>query len=243
MKKIHQMKKETIRIVCVFFTLVALLLLTGCKGSIETFVPNQGDIAEEGVEEPVLPPCRISERPVISASLAKRYTLASAFEDAEVVAHIIVGDWLEEDPELMSTFFEVEIIKTYKGKAEGKIVLKQDGTSKGTLKGYPLLTYGKEVLVFLKDATSLESIHYDNAYWIIGSYTTLLDACYDEKGNVYFNDMGGLLWGSMDKHVFIKEDTREELYKSLIEIDPWIQTIDYRHVNYITEKELLKLWK
>jgi len=237
------MNKATIRVICVFYTLVAILFLTGCSGSDGIFDLKEENITEEDVEEPVLPPCRISERSVISASLANKYTLVSAFEDADVVAHIKVGDWLEEDAELMSSFFEAEIIRIYKGKTEDKIVLEQDGTSTGTLKGYPLLTYGKEVLVFLKDATSFEKIHYKDAYWIIGSYTTLLDACYDDKGNVYFNDMCGVLWGSMDKHVFIKEKTREELFNSLIKIDPWILTIDYRHDNYITEKELVKLWK
>ena len=237
------MNKEAIKIICVFFVLVAFLFSTGCSSLDGTYILNGGSVTNDEVEERVLPPCRISEKSVISASLAKKYTLTSAYEDADVVAHIKVGDWLEEDAELMSSFFEAEIIRIYKGKAEDKIVLEQDGTSTGTLKGYPLLTYGKEVLVFLKDATSFEKIHYKDAYWIIGSYTTLLDACYDDKGNVYFNDMCGVLWGSMDKHVFIKENTREELYNSLIKIDPWILTIDYRHDNYITEKELVKLWK
>ena len=234
------MNKEAVGRFCACLALAVFLFSAGCGGSGGTHVSREEDAAFEEGKEPVLPPCRISERGLISASLAKRYTLADACEDAEVIAHVRVGDWLGEDAGLMSSFFEAEIIRLYKGESEDKIVLEQDGTSAGTLRGYPLLTYGKEVLVFLKDASFLESIPYEDAYWIIGSYTTLLDACYDEKGNVYFNDRCGVLWGSMDRHASIREKTREELYRDLIRTDPWLETIDYRHDTYITEKELLK---
>jgi hypothetical protein len=135
----------------------------------------------------VLPPTRYGET-TGHASLEKDYNLKELYEYSDLVALIRVEDWVceyvDSENDIGSTRFDTELLKVYKGeKTAGEhILLKQEGNSKYTFKGYPLFTYGNEMLLFAK-----QSFKEDGVYWIPGSYTTIVDAV-NAEGTLYFID-------------------------------------------------------
>lgn len=180
----------------------------------------------------VLPPLRESNNMEMTASLERHYTFEEAFEEADLVAHVQVGNWLGEGQ--YSTYYETEIVEQYKGDSVNKIVLLQDGSSHGTYKGYPLFIYGNEMLVFLKQASN---IGYDNAYWIIGAWTTLLDVIDDGNGNCYYVDRCGMLGETIDATINVADDTNisKGLYENTLKKDKVVADI-YSKSKYVYEK-------
>ena len=64
--------------------------------------------------EPVLPPSRWGEGES-QGMLPHTYSLSEAYDAAEVVALVTVGDWLEEELITGRTFFRTTVQKVYKG--------------------------------------------------------------------------------------------------------------------------------
>ena len=140
-----------------------------------------------------MPPSRVGTDGECRISLAKDYSFEDAYFESDIVARVKVGNWLgdtggcEDISDL--TYFEVTNVKCFKGNVSDTFVLIQDGSSKVTVRGYPLFTYGDELLIFAKisEAPDNPDIPYwGNSYWIIGSYTTFLDVAYDEDGNAFY---------------------------------------------------------
>ena len=185
-----------------------------------------------GKQQIVRPPVRESFDVEMSASFARHYTFEEAFEEADLVVHVRVGNWLGEDE--YSTYYETKVVTSYKGDCNDEIVLLQDGTSKGTYIGYPLFTHGNEMLVFLKSAVDTE---YDNAYWIIGGWTTLLDAMEDGTGDVYYVDRSGVLGESIDVSLNVASDTnlKKVLYENARKKDELVASV-YSKSKYVYEK-------
>ena len=182
-------------------------------GSIIT--PSEGSV--------ILPPVRIADdefRP----SLAKQYTFETAFYEAEAVARIKVGNWLSEDDESFSTHFEAFTLECFKGDIPETFILTQEGNSSGTVKGYPLFTYGNELLVFLNKWTNENN---EDIYWIIGAFTTVLDVSYDNDGNRYYTDCRGILGATMDisSNYIDQNDILSEVYASAVNSDPFVANI------------------
>lgn len=185
----------------------------------------------------VLPPTRLGSSS-IHASLANYYTLDTAVSEADVVARIKVGDWIAENTEIQSTYYEATVLQCFKGNIPTKFTLIQDGCSTGTLKGYPLFTSGNEMLVFLKEAVA---VSYDSPYWIIGSFTTIMDVSYDNAGNRYYADRYGILGETVDVAVNYARQpkTFAEVYASSVEADPIVQ--DFRYPYVFAESDLIPL--
>lgn len=135
----------------------------------------------------VLPPVRYGTKGTAQVSLEKAYTFETAYAEADMVAHVRIGNWLSEDNENGLTCYQAAVIKQYKGENLSQIVLKQDGSSQVTLKNYPLFTAGNEFLLFLKKGIDADT------YWIEGAYTTMLDVVADDSGEEYFIDRYGML--------------------------------------------------
>ncbi len=157
-----------------------ILLLAGCSQA-----------ANDSV---VLPPSRTGKN-ICSASLEKRYTFETAFAEADAVARVKVGNWLYEDNEIKSTYFDATVLQCFKGDMPETFVLKQDGSSELTMEGYPLFTYGEELLLFLNDGSDADN---KALYWIIGAFTTVMDVYYDAEGARYYTDSRGILGETMD---------------------------------------------
>lgn len=205
------------RICIISVVIIFLLFLIGCSGENERVVR---------------PPIRESDKVEMSASLDRHYTLKEAFEEADLVVYVKIGNWLGEGQ--YSSYYETKIVENYKGNEMDIIVLLQDGTSNGTYKGYPLFTYGNEMLVFLKQASDTE---FNNAYWIMGAWTTLLDVIDDGNGNMYYVDRSGMLSESINASLNVANDTslREGLYENTLKRDAIVADI-YSKSKYVYEK-------
>ena len=90
--------------------------------------------------EPVLPPSRWGEGEA-KGMLPHTYSLSEAYDAAEVVALVTVGDWLEEELITGRTFFRTTVQKVYKGDIPHEFVLAQEGCSTWTYRNYPVFTY------------------------------------------------------------------------------------------------------
>ena len=149
----------------------ALVLLTACSS--------------RGTE----PPVRIGEA-IGEASLLRSYSAAEAFQEADAVALVRVGDWLgEQDGGFPITFYKAAVVKSYKGDLPREFTLMQNGGSAGTYEDYPLYTCGNELLVFLRKADA----DYPDAYQSVGSFSTVLYAADAVDGTRYYLDRFGLM--------------------------------------------------
>ncbi len=198
----------------------------------------------------VLPPVRIGKSPV-DIHLAKEYTFETAFSTADAVARIKVGNWLSEDDEITSSFYEATVLQCFKGDIPETFILKQFGCSDNGLEGYPLFTYGNELLLFLGKGSSADyesncPTKYEKFYWIIGSFSTVLDVSYDADGNRYFADRYGLLGRTIDvsSDYALQKRISSQVYSYTVKSDPFVANIvDEQHLYpYIfSESDIISL--
>lgn len=210
---------------CLILAAVFLMITIGCSGSSSSIG--------------VLPPTRLGSSE-IQASFNTRYTFASAVSEADVVARIEVGSWIAEDTDLHKTYYEATVLQCFKGSIPTTFTLLQDGCSAGTLKGYPLFTSGNEILVFLKEATITT---YESPYWIIGSFTTLLDISYDENGNRYYADRYGILGESINisSNYAHEISVSSEVLAVAAANDPIVSEMQYSYPYIFSETDIITL--
>ncbi len=177
-------------------------------------------------EEIILPPVRFGSYEA-DASLERCYSLIEAYQEAEAVALIRIGNWQKETK--YATLYQAEVITCYKGGIEGTINFKQDGSSHHTFKYYPLYTYGNEVLVFMNKGMWSEDTEEGEAtevYYSIGAYTSDLIVVRDSSGKAYIP--GGFFLDLMlepdnitlNPNIGITDD----LYQRYIAADPEMKT-------------------
>ena len=88
-----------------FLLAAALVLLTACSG--------------RGTE----PPVRIGEA-IGEASLLRSYSAAEAFQEADAVALVRVGDWLGEKTDgFPYTYYEADALECYKGDIPAQLLI------------------------------------------------------------------------------------------------------------------------
>ena len=161
-----------------FLLAAALVLLTACSS--------------RGTE----PPVRIGEA-TGNASFNRSYSLTEAFEEADVVALVQVGNWLGEKTEgFPYTYYEADALECYKGDIPAHFTLMQSGASTSTYEDYPLYTYGNQLLLFL-DQTQTDwgeaYIQYPGAYVNVCAFITMMYAANADDGSRYFVDRFGLM--------------------------------------------------
>lgn len=154
-----------------------LLLLTACGGVVR-------------------PPVRIGEA-TGNASFNRSYSLTEAFEEADVVALVQVGNWLGENTDgFPYTYYEADALECYKGDIPAHFTLMQSGASTSTYEDYPLYTYGNQLLLFL-DQTQPDGgeayIQYPGAYVNVCSFITMMYVANADDGSRYFVDRFGLM--------------------------------------------------
>lgn len=215
------------KFICIFFAIMLLLSVSGCAT-----VSDERDAA-------VLPLSRIGTSQ-IQATFGDKYTFESALSEADVVARIEVGNWLAEDTNLYKTYYEATALQCFKGSISETFTLLQDGCSAATMKTYPLFTSGNEILVFLKEATVTT---YDSPYWIIGSFTTLLDVSYDENGNRYYADRYGILGESIDinSNYAHENPVSSEVLAIAAANDPIVSEMQYPYPYIFSETDIITL--
>lgn len=212
------------RFFCSLLVLVLLFLTVGCT--------------QQAKEEAVLPPVRISTGTAYT-SLPK-YSFETACSTAEVIARVKIGDWIAEDTIGGYTYFKATTLQCFKGTIPENFTLSQDGCSTYTLAGYPLFAAGNELLLFLREPYSDGFEKYQPLYWIIGSYTTVIDVAYDLDGTRYYLDRNGVLGSTVEdcknyaSHKAVREDLEAYVYKA----DPLLKTVKYCPTHIFTAGEL-----
>lgn len=192
-----------------------MLLAAGCSPSIE--MPANSD--DDSI---VPPPSRVGEG-TFTVFLKKRYTFETAFSEADAVARVRVGNWLYEDTENDSTYFEAKVPECFKGNIPENFTLYQTGSSHETLEGFPLFTYRKELLLFLNQGKEPGD---ELLYWIIGSYSTVIDVSYDNDGNRYYaphSILGETV--NISSNYVDQSDISQEVYNYTINSDPFFADI------------------
>ena len=172
-------RKIVVALLLVFIIASNIVTLHSCCGN--TF----GKVRIRDGKIVVLPPTRIGKS-ITKVQFEKEYTFKSAFAESDMVAHIRIGNWKSEDSNRNATYYRATVLHQYKGDEVKNIILRQSGSSEST--SYPLFTYGNELLVFCKKAEGKK-----DSYWILGSFTTVLDAATTESGELYFLDRYGIL--------------------------------------------------
>ena len=168
-------------------------------------------------------PVRVGSKGVDVASLYRSYTLEEAILYSDLVADVTVTSWLSETVRQSSTqvfdktFFSVKVNAVIKGEPLEQFVLMQDGNGLYTRDNYPLFQKDDRLILFLNknDRAEDDSYKYDTFYWIIGSYSTVMDVVTVDK-TLYAIDR----WGFM---------TRDEENYDYDEHGNYIEVLDSRY--------------
>ncbi|MBQ4382563.1 MAG: hypothetical protein II794_07500 [Oscillospiraceae bacterium] len=152
---------------------------------------------EEAMEssEPILPPAT-QGKSIGKAQFNRGYTMKEAYEEADLVAVIRIGNWLGEEKlsegsRLMNTYYGAQVVTTYKGESGDTIIYGQSGGSSLTWYRYLLHSYGDIVLAFFKYNSDG---YYSSLCWYLGELNGIEDA----DGNLYFVDRFGMLSSGLD---------------------------------------------
>lgn len=150
-------------------SILALAVLVSCAGN---------------KKKPVVPPTRIAGKMIIDYSTSIEERMTDAVENADAVACVRIGDWLGDTDDRYS-IFEFETIELIRGELTEGAVLLQDGTSTGTIDGFPLFTAGNELLLFLEKCSDITRSQLDlpaDSYFIAGAPYTVSDIVTLESG-------------------------------------------------------------
>ncbi len=143
-------------------------------------------------------------------------TFEAAYAEADVVARLIVGDWLGENAELRATYYKATEVETFKGKLPKNFILKQKGyTQEGAVLLY---TYGNEVLLFLK---ADEDPNYKNTYANFNEIAAI-DVSYDKKGNAYYVARHDNFGATVPCQTLDDYEASYDIYNNLLEQDRMI---------------------
>ena len=184
-----------------------------------------------------LPPQRIGNRGMV-VNLEALYSPETAAAEADLVALVRVGDWVKEDSYAHVTYYNAKILRTFKGSAGETITLIQDGFSQMTVDGYPLFISGNEMLLFLVKSDTEE---FDNAYWELGSFSTVIDAVRDREGELFYLDRFGLMGSALKdcKNYLFDETKFAELKEIAVKADPEAAKYRYHYIFSAAEADPL----
>ena len=81
----------------------------------------------------------------IRSMFERYYSISDAFQEADAVARVTVGDWQGEDLHNWVTFFDADVQESYKGDLPRHFTLVQGGCSEASSPNYPLFINGTEL--------------------------------------------------------------------------------------------------
>lgn len=125
------------------------------------------------------------------ARLARSYTFSEAYQEADMVADVIITEWRGEmDEGGYTTMFYAQPMTIYKnttGKEQERILLIQQGNSKGTFEGYSLYKNGMRLLLCLKEYDSSKPYYMEGPdnFLIVGAMMTEMYLYTDSEDTVY----------------------------------------------------------
>lgn len=218
-------------------SLLIVILLSGCAGN------------SSSKETIVLPPSRIGTEGYCSFGSWPNYSFEDAYRESAVVARVKVGNWLGDTGDFEDsfdiTYFEATTVKCFKGEISDSFVLIQYGSSKVTVRGYPLYAYGDELLVFLQPSEGPddpdEVLYFDNSYWLTGAYDTYLAVAYDEAGKAFYVDCRDHLGKTMSLTGYKDLDLALALRNEMASRDPIYARASFYHIFSEADVEQLLL--
>lgn len=221
---------------CILLLAAVLLCCVGCGSAKKTVVT---------------PPSRTGEETYLVKCPIGFRSMEEAYCAADVVAHVRVGNWLGDTKDYPFgdlTCFETSAVKLYKGTLPEPFVLVQEGSSKRTREGYPLFTYGDELLVFLSPFGPFENADdmpcRENSYGDIGAPFTHMDVAYDREGNAYFLARELMFADRTDIPNYRNVDPElcDALLEELASRDPLCREMGFRYQKIFAEADLEQLF-
>ena len=216
----------------------AVLLIFGAVFAAVKLFPAGG----ESPKDAVLPPVRKSE---ITGylELDREYSIAKAYETADCVYIVTIGDWLGEDDFFVHTLYRAHVDTVLKGEIKNEIVVIQEGNSSSSFSenSGPLFTAGDKLLVFLAPETTEDSVYppyeqfYDDMHHLLGAYTTVLFLAEDDSGVRYAMDVEGIMSGfdgGLLHNYYSDAEIRGEVLDSLGRIDPFWKGAKGEQIRY-----------
>ena len=206
---------------CLAITLTAVLTLPDFSPAQPT--DNGATVTPTPEEEKiVLPPVRVGTKGHMNGSLSADVgTIEKIYSKTEAVARIRIGNWLDETE--FYSYFEVEVVELYSGTLPKNFILQQFASSKVTISGFPVFTYGTEFILFLKTETRApeEGCSYpdDNTYTIWGGHPAIFEVIETDSGDSYFVDRFHLIekseWTAKNyiNHATIASTVKNALYQ------------------------------
>ena len=230
------------RFLSTLILLLALsLTLVSCASSDESKTTDSSASKETTAfipEDHVFPP---GERinPDAKVDYYKSYNVQTAFEEATLVAHVRITDWVCETEH--SSLYSAEVLTVYKGNpkyingSETNLHLLQFGSSRGTAFGTTLFIPGNEFILFM-----LRGKHdlFGSYYSTLNDKHTILDVLRSDDGKEWIAPR----MPSMDndiKHLKADctEEFRQELLENLKEADPiWNRLPDHIYALNVIEE-------
>jgi hypothetical protein len=162
----------------------------------------------------VLPLTRFA-RHIESGWWSEEDTFEALYAQADVVARLIVGDWLGEDKELGATYYNATAVDVFKGKLPKNFTLKQNGCSEKSAS--LLFTYGNELLLFLKAEEDSENTYAEFAK------AAAIDISYDDEGNAYYLPRNDHFGATIPCSTIGDNWEAYQIYENLIEQDLMIE--------------------
>ena len=188
---------------------------------------------QAGKEEIVLPPTRYSSG---GGGLVDWATLdvADFYADAEVVARVKVGNWLWEDRERSSTYFEAQALECYKGSIPENFTLRQYGTSEHTSYGQ-IYTYGNEKILFMSKAAPGLSPYKDT--YGCGDISAMVVA-YDNAGRRHIIVPHPFVAESVTRTTPMTEIPASEVRQNAVKDDPLLGEGAYEASGVFSEEDI-----
>jgi len=97
-------------------------------------------------------PARIGASLEMNMEYAIPSDYGSQFSGSDAIAEVVIREWIGEDAgSYGSTYFKAVVIDCLKGdlKPDQEIIIKQNGSSRQTINGFPLFKNGSRMLIFL----------------------------------------------------------------------------------------------
>lgn len=151
-------------------------------------------------------PNRVGKGTVLPC-LERGYTLEEAIAESDLIVDLTIFEWLGEDDR--NTYFTAQINTTYKGYEYDEIKLKQDGNSKFTVKQYPLFQNNDRLLLFLEK--------YEDYYWIIGAFSTVLDVK-EYNGQLCLIDKFSFMTDNINSSITFNSELTEQDLERYVEL-------------------------
>ena len=189
--KLPVFRRMAVLAACLMLTVATVFALPLAFSREEaTTTPAVTTPAPEG-DKIVLPPVRVGQKGKHQGILSSDYsTVDQLYAYSDAIAHIRVGNWLEESE--YYTYFEAEVVELYHGTLPDHFILEQFASSGFTILGCPVFTYGNEYILFLKKDTDgpEDGCHYpdNNTYRSSGGHPSILELAADSEGKQYFVD-------------------------------------------------------